>query len=67
MQVYLQFIVLLLPSTITATTIEDSQYWHRIAQKELEKSLLYRWNTGKAKKRNNFCRRWHESRYHNSQ
>ncbi|XP_014603331.1 PREDICTED: alkaline phosphatase [Polistes canadensis] len=49
MQVYLQFIVLLLSSIITATIIEDSQYWHRIAQNELEKSLLYRWNTGKAK------------------
>lgn len=27
----------------------DSRHWHDLADKELEESLLYRWNTKKAK------------------
>ncbi|XP_032670591.1 alkaline phosphatase-like [Odontomachus brunneus] len=32
-----------------ATAIEDSRHWHDLADKELEESLSYRWNTKKAK------------------
>ncbi|XP_011148617.1 alkaline phosphatase isoform X1 [Harpegnathos saltator] len=34
---------------LLATAIEDSRYWRDLADKELEESLSYRWNTKKAK------------------
>ncbi|XP_035735823.1 alkaline phosphatase-like [Vespa mandarinia] len=49
MQTLLLLVVILFSSIVTATFIEDGQYWHKIAQEELKKSLSYKWNTGKAK------------------
>lgn len=34
---------------LNVSAIEDSRHWHRLANKELEESLSYRWNTKKAK------------------
>lgn len=34
---------------VTATVVEDSRHWHDLAEKELQDSLSYRWNTKKAK------------------
>ncbi|CAL1682989.1 unnamed protein product [Lasius platythorax] len=42
--VYIYFVKIL-----NVAAIEDSRHWHQLANKELEESLSYHWNTKKAK------------------
>ncbi|XP_020284141.1 alkaline phosphatase [Pseudomyrmex gracilis] len=42
-------VVFFVVNILSVTTIEDSQHWHKLANKELEESLSYHWNLKKAK------------------